>query len=165
MSRPKRLIGTFLFLGLCVACGPKFMPTPNLYATARQPLFQELSPELASTALELMYVTDRAREDDGSGAIRYGYERSASVGYGLARLEIGRDMSWEELVAYSTTPSTGRRPTFRVESVTELGRLPATPYLFRVQAPRGSSSCHPRSSPNGTRRWREPGVTCWNVWR
>lgn len=134
MSRRKRLAGTLLCLGLCVACGPKFMPTPNLYATARQPLFQELSPELASTALELLYVTDRAREDDESGAIRYGYERSTSVGWGLARLEIGRDMSWEELVAYSTTPSTGRRPSVRVESVTELGRLPATPYHFRIEA-------------------------------
>ena len=134
MSLPKRLAGTLLCLGLCVACGPKFMPTPNLYGTARQPLFQELSPELASTDLEVLYVTDRARKDDGSGAPRYGYERSASVAYGLARLEIGRDMSWDELVAYSTTPTTGRRPSLRVDSITELGRLPATPYLFRIQA-------------------------------
>jgi esterase/lipase superfamily enzyme len=135
MSLSKRLACTLLGLGLCVACGAKFMPTPNLYATARQPLFQELSPELASTDLEVLYVTDRAPEEDGSGALRYGYERSASVGYGLARLEIGRDMSWDELVAYSTAPSKGvRRPAVRVDSITELGRLPATPYLFRVQA-------------------------------
>ena len=39
MSLSKRLACTLLCLGLCVACGAKFMPTPNLYATARQPLF------------------------------------------------------------------------------------------------------------------------------
>lgn len=136
MTLPKQVAGTLLCLGLCVACGPKFMPTPNLYGTARQPLFQELSPELASSDLDVMYVTDRAPEADGSGAPWYGYERSASLAYGLARLEIGRDMSWDELVAYSTTPSRRfGRPAVRLESVTELGRLPATPYLFRSQAP------------------------------
>ena len=135
MSRPSDLAAALSCLGLFVACAPTFMPTPNLYGRARQPLFQELSPELASTNLELLYVTDRAPEDDGSGAPWYGYERSASVAYGLARIEIGRDMSWDELVAYSTTPSKGvRRPALRVDSITELGRLPATPYLFRIQA-------------------------------
>ena len=123
-------------LGLLVACAPKLMPTPNLYTTARQPLFQELAPELASTRMEVLYVTDRSAEHDGSGALRYGYGRSASVAYGSAHLEIRRDMSWEELVAYSTTPSPRfGRPVLRIDSITELGRLPATPYLFRIQTP------------------------------
>ena len=135
MSQPRRLAATLLCLGLCVACAPKFMPAPNLYAKARQPLFEDLAPELASTQLEVFYVTDRAREDDGSEVPRYGYERSASVGYGLASVVIGGDLSWQELVAYSTTPFTGGgRPSVRVGSIVELGRLPATPYLFKVQA-------------------------------
>lgn len=85
--------------------------------------------------MDVLYVTDRAPEDDESGSRRYGHERSASVGYGSAILEIGRDMSWDELVDYSTTrsPRVGR-PDLRIDSVTELGRLPATPYRFRIQA-------------------------------
>jgi esterase/lipase superfamily enzyme len=48
--------------------------------------------------------------------------------------EVGKDMSWDEVVDYSTSPSSrAGRPTLRIESVTELGRLPATPYLLRMQ--------------------------------
>ena len=112
------------------------MPTPYLYTTARQPLFKNLAPELATPSLDVLYVTDRAPEDDSSGARRYGYERSASAAYGRARLEVGGDMSWAELVDYSTTPSPSLgRPRVRLDSVTELGRFPATPYLFRVDVP------------------------------
>ena len=133
--RPRCLSGALLCVVLLVGCAPTIMPAPNLYVMARQPLFQELAPELASTRIEVLYVTDRSPEDDGSGGLRYGYERSASVGYGSARLEIGRDMSWEELVDYSTTRASRlRSPTLRIDSITELGRLPATPYLFRIEA-------------------------------
>jgi esterase/lipase superfamily enzyme len=128
------LLGVLLLVG----CAPKLMPTPNLYATARQPLFKDLRPELQSTRTEVFYVTDRAPEDDGSGSPWYGYERSASVRYGSAILEIGPDMSWGELVNYSTkrSPRYGR-PILRIDSVTELGRLPATPYQFKIQAQGG----------------------------
>jgi esterase/lipase superfamily enzyme len=129
--RRSALLGVLLLVG----CAPKLMPTPNLYATARQPLFEDLRPELQGTRMDVLYVTDRAPEDDGSGSRWYGYERSASVRYGSAILEIGSDMSWDELVNYSTkrSPRYGR-PILRIDSVTELGRLPATPYHFKIQA-------------------------------
>jgi esterase/lipase superfamily enzyme len=109
------------------------MPTPSLYTTGRQPLFEDLAPELESPRFEVLYATDRSPEGNGSEGLRYGYGRSSSVGYGAAVLEIGRDMSWQELIDYSTKASLGvQRPAVRVESITELGRMPATPYLYRV---------------------------------
>ena len=135
------LLGVLLLVG----CAPKLMPTPYLYATAHQPLFEDLRPELQGTQIDVLYVTDRVPEDDGAGSRRYGYERSTSVGYGSAVLEIGRDMSWDELVSYSTkrSPRYGR-PALRIDSVTELGRLPATPYDFRIQA-RGDVALAPEA--------------------
>ena len=117
------------------ACAPTMMPAPYLYSRAGVPLFHELAPALARPDLEILYVTDRAPEYDDAGAVRYGYGRSPSVAYGSVRFEVGRDMSWEDLVAYSTEDSSRvRRPALRMESITEMGRMPATPYLFRTQA-------------------------------
>jgi hypothetical protein len=83
----------------------------------------------------VLYVTDRSRDDDGSATPLYGYGRSASAAYGSITFEVGNDMSWDELVDYSTSPSRGRRPRVRTASIEELGRFPATPYLFRMTDP------------------------------
>lgn len=111
------------------------MAAPNLYATAHQPLFADLAPALRTAQMDLLYVTDRVPHRDPSGALTYGYERSSSAAWGSAVVEVGDEMSWEELVAYSTEPSGPfSHPTLRLTSIHELGRFPATPYPVRVSA-------------------------------
>jgi hypothetical protein len=51
MIRFARFVALLPCLGLAVACAPKFMTTPSLYARARQPLFDDLDPEIASVIL------------------------------------------------------------------------------------------------------------------
>ena len=76
---PPRLLAALICLIALTGCAAKMMPVPNLYAVARQPLFGALASEVADAHLEVLYVTDRAPEEGESGALQYGYERSASV--------------------------------------------------------------------------------------
>jgi esterase/lipase superfamily enzyme len=121
---------------LLSGCVTRMMPAPNLYTTGEQRLFRDLSPELENTRLETLYVTDRSRDDDGSGTPLYGFGRSASAAYGMLTFEIESDMTWGDLVEYSTSESWRfGRPRVRTTSIEELGRFPATPYLFRMPDP------------------------------
>jgi hypothetical protein len=52
MIRFAQPVAVLLCLGLAVGCAPKFMPTPNLYAMAGQPLMNDLSPDLAGNTME-----------------------------------------------------------------------------------------------------------------
>ena len=109
------------------------LPTPHLYTIGGQTLFNELDPELKSNQIDLMYVTDRLSEKEISGKLNYSHKRSPSAAYGSAIIELGDSLSWDELVTYSTEKS-GKwfRPTVKVTSIKELGRFPATPYLYRL---------------------------------
>lgn len=79
------------------------MPTPNLYADGQYQLFGDLPPELRSSTIDLLYVTDRKPAEREDGSLRYTHERSASLAYGSALVEIGHDLDWDTLVAASTT--------------------------------------------------------------
>lgn len=117
---------------LLQGCARTVMPTPNIYANSVQPPFRELAPELKSNKVDVLYVTDRKAEKDDSGDIEYGFERSPAVAYGSAIVELGHDVSWDELVEYSSTKTKGGRPKLKLVSTTELGRFPATPYAFQI---------------------------------
>ena len=46
---------------------------------------------------------------------------------------MGKDETWEELSAYSNSPTqSGQRPSLGLIKTTEFNRLPATPYLFQL---------------------------------
>ncbi len=133
MFSVKRIVFVLLSVAFLHGCVRSVMPAPNLYTSAEEQLFEQLAPELEGNQVDVLCVTDRAVEKDESGNLQYGYHRSSSVAYGSAIVALGRDLSWEKLVAYSTTQSAaGPRPRVNMVSVSELGRFPATPYLFRI---------------------------------
>ena len=109
------------------------MPTPNLYADGHRELFAELAPELETNTVELVYVTDRLPEADETVGLRYGYHRSASAAFGVATVEIGEELSWDELVAESLVRERRRKLPLRIVSIEELGRFPPTPHSFDVE--------------------------------
>lgn len=136
LPRAARPALAILIALLLSSCATRIMPAPNLYTTAEQQLFRELSPELEHSRLETLYVTDRSRDDGGAATPRYGFGRSASAAFGSVTFEVENGMPWDDLVAYSTSQSWRfRRPRLRTISIEELGRLPATPYLFRMPDP------------------------------
>ena len=110
----------------------KLMPTPSLYADETAPLFGDLAPELTSTQVELIYVTDRAPETDERGNLYYGFNRSNSVAVGTTVVDLGQNATWEELVAASLTQSRFGEFELRTVSTTEFARLPPTPMPFQM---------------------------------
>lgn len=104
----------------------KLMPTPNIYADGLYRLFDDLNPELRTTTVDLLYVTDRAPERV-DGNLRYGYGRSRSLAFGSCKVEIGKGMDWKTLVTESTSRDRPSGLPLTVRSITETGRLAATP--------------------------------------
>ena len=115
-------------------CTRTMMNPPTIYSQDQAEPFVKLAPELKGSQVEILYVTDRNKETDAEGNLAYGYGRSPSAAYGSAIVEIGKDLTWEEVVAYSRgNKDSGGNPPLRVVSIKEQGRLPATPYHFEVK--------------------------------
>lgn len=91
--------------------------------------YERLPPQLQSTEVSLLYVTDRVPGQDDEGRLRYGFGRSQSLAFGSVIVELDEDRSWDELVAWTRSEGPGDpAPSPEVESITELGRFPDTPF-------------------------------------
>ena len=118
-----------LFLALLVllaGCSTTrtMIPIPSLYTETATPLFDDLAPELEGNRLSILYATDRRPEQQESEKpMRYGSQRSPSGALGVAEVRIGNG---------SAQSKQGTRPAIEIESVEELVRFPATPFLYSV---------------------------------
>ena len=122
-----------LFLTLLlVGCSAthKLMPTPNIYTNGGSYPDGGVPHGLKSNEIDLLFVTDRDPKTSAGGTLEYGSGRSASMGFGSAIVEIGNDLTWQELVELSETSSRSISPSVRVTSRNEIGRFPPTPYVF-----------------------------------
>ena len=123
----RSLLPAVLVLAALGGCQTTLMPTPNLYVYSDQNPWAELPPELQTTTVDLLYVTDREPIERKDGSLRYGYGRSWSVAYGSVKVEIGKNATWEELVAASRTHKRKGSWPLKVTSITEMGRSPKDP--------------------------------------
>ncbi|MBL9147242.1 MAG: alpha/beta hydrolase [Phycisphaerae bacterium] len=120
------LVLPFTTLG---GCGPQqLIATPNLYASGAVPAFSELPPALQTDYVDVLFATDRGIEKTEDEALAYGAERSPSLAFGICRVKLGQGMSWDAIVADSRAARRQAGIPITVESITELGRLPASPY-------------------------------------
>ena len=104
------------------------MPTPALYTRANAlPLFADLPVDRRQSALDLLYVTDRAPAQH-AGELPYTSRRSRSLAFGSAMVEFGKDLSWKDLLEESIAPQRSSRLSLSLGSTTEHGRFPAIPY-------------------------------------
>ena len=110
----------------------QMMPTPNVYLTEESQHFQDLNPELQSSEVRLFYITDRAPEQDEKGNLRYGYGRSSSVAFGTVIVDLGEDLTWEDLLLASRLQKRLKPVELKVRQVTEVLRGPDTPVPFAM---------------------------------
>ncbi len=131
-ARPPLLFLACIILVVGCTESRKMMPTPSLYADETAPLFGDLAPELTSTQVELIYVTDRAPETDEAGNLTYGFHRSNSLAAGTTIVDLGQSATWDELVAASLTLTRFGEFELHMVSTTEFARLPPTPIPYQV---------------------------------
>ena len=124
------LFVTFVLIGC--SSTPKLMPTPNTYLGDEGYPESRIPEGVRSSKVDVLFVTDRKPETSADGALVYGTGRSASLGFGSAIVDIGNDLSWQQLVEMSETSARKTSPKIRVVSRTELGRFPPTPHAFLV---------------------------------
>ncbi len=117
----------FAASALSAGCQPELMPTPNLYATAGRDPFPDVPPDARSNRVEVVYATDRAPFTDRKGGLCYGFQRSPSLAMGLCTVEIGRGVSWDELVRDSRTNRRRRGLPLTVVETRERLRFPPVP--------------------------------------
>ena len=118
-----------IFALLLTACsGPRvMMPTPNVYVDSGSDIYTGLPEELKSTEVPLFYITDRVPEKDENGDLKYGYERSPSLAFGSTVVDLGEDLSWEELLVASRSGKRLEKVKMQVSEITEIARGPNSP--------------------------------------
>ena len=130
-DRLLRMIALFFVLvtiSMLVACGSRqLMPTPNLYVNAPVDPFADVVPSYQSNKVDVLYATDRLPVHTNGNDLEYGYGRSASLAFGSCVVEIGHDVTWEELVMNSRVRNRTVALPLKVVSITEQVRFPDTP--------------------------------------
>jgi len=106
------------------------MPTPNEALDDDTSAYHELHPDLKSTQVPVFYITDRVREKDDKGNLVYGYGRSPSLAFGTTMVDIGENMSWEELLEESRTNKRGKQAIMTRGEITEIVRGPKAPIPY-----------------------------------
>lgn len=134
MTKEWRMWTILIFVVLLAACSGqrKMMPTPNVNVTEGPSLYENLPAELQSTAVPVFYVTDRVPERDEQGKMVYGYARSASLAFGRAVVDLGDEISWEELLEASRTQKRTKKVRLEVVDLTEIARGPNAPIPFNL---------------------------------
>jgi esterase/lipase superfamily enzyme len=134
MSKVRRVVLVLVAITLLVGCGQRVLaPTPNIYVHARTNPYTDVPPELQTSAVDMLYATDRQPEGDKDGSVEYGYDRSRSLAWGSCIVQIGKDVSWEELVAASRTQKRKVKLPLTLGTVTEMGRFPNTPPPLEIE--------------------------------
>ena len=138
-------------------CGgkPQLMPTPNLYAKAGRDPFPDVPAELRTNKVDVLYLTDRKPLKDSTPENRsYGYGRSRRVAFGVATVEIGKNVAWDDLVKASRTAKRSLKLPLSVRQTRETRALPA-------DTRRRWSSFQPQPSQRRSRP-RPPQPCRWN---
>ena len=117
---------------LLAACSSQrvMMPTPNIYVDSSSDIYTGLPEELKSTEVPLFYITDRRPEKDENGNLKYGYERSASVAFGSTVVDLGEDISWEQLLEASRSGKRLKEVDMKRGEMTEIVCGPNAPIPY-----------------------------------
>lgn len=112
-----RAAAKFLLLVFLAGCTTQRVDitAPHVFASFASQNTQFVRSSQSAGAHELLYITDRAPAVAPNGTLSYGAQRAKFLSFGNVSIIAAR------------APSTSKS-AFRVETVAEIGRFPATPY-------------------------------------
>lgn len=90
-----------LLVGMTGCQTPGLMATPNLYERGYRDPFASVPVPLQSNKVDVIYATDRKPADANKNGLPYTYKRSTSLALGVARVEFGHDVPWDQVVSES----------------------------------------------------------------
>ena len=129
-----------------IGCQTELMKTPNLYRTPESNPFAQVPPALQKNTVEVLFGTDRQPEQTREGKLGFSYQRSRSLMVGACTVEIGKDLSWDELVRQSLATSRDRALPVRAVRLDQIARYPEEPLPFR-KASGSAAAKRPDSGP------------------
>jgi esterase/lipase superfamily enzyme len=127
-----RIFLVISFTLLLAACSGQrvMMPTPNVNVDSGTDPYAGLHEDLKSTEVPLFYITDRAPEKDENGNLEYGYKRSASLAFGSTVVDLGEDITWEQLLEASRRQKRLDKVPLTRGELREIVRGPDAPIPF-----------------------------------
>ena len=119
-------------VSVVIGCAEQRPMPVEAYGEESRSLFENLPVPLKSSEVDVLYATDRAPDSDQE-ILLYGNDRSFSLAFGIARVNLGKDLSWDDLVDWtqSQNPERGDIEPY-ITSVTEVSRLPPSPYPYML---------------------------------
>jgi esterase/lipase superfamily enzyme len=121
------LLGVVLILAGC-ASERMLMPMPKLYFLSDSVSRLNVAVRGKGQLASVLYVTDRQPTVDEQGGQSYSYQRSHSLGYGVADVQFAAGTPGSD-----ASESAGAQPVkLYVESVREYGRAPRSPYPGQI---------------------------------
>lgn len=118
-------VSMILLVG-CTTSRP-LMPTPSVYTDKTGNYFEDIPAPLRTPGVDVLFATDRIPEEDESGDLRYGYQRSGSLAFGKVQVNLGHDLTWDELVKLSETANRDRHMEGVVGSSRRTRAIPGDP--------------------------------------
>ncbi len=107
------------------------MPTPNLYLQAdEQHIFQGIPEHFQTDYVDVLYVTDRVPAKDKEGQLSYTMQRSPGSGFGICRVQLGEELTWEEIVQDSLQEKRENKIALSVTDVREMVRSQRIPVRY-----------------------------------
>ncbi|CRI67903.1 conserved exported hypothetical protein [Thiocapsa sp. KS1] len=133
MNRSSGRVSALLVFGLVLAgCATKprqLMPTPVLYQEPNgQVLFDRLAAEQQRPEVDLLYITNRAAEEDPESSLPYGQTRRKGMVFGSAQVRMVPGIDWKTLEAQSRLAERTREVALELGAVDEMGAFPREPY-------------------------------------
>lgn len=124
-SRISRIVVALAMLAPAAGCGRVMVATPVIVAQSETNPYADVPAPYRTPEAEVIYVTDRAPEPTKKHPVWYGAHRSPQLCYGVCKVNLGRDLSWEE-IARETWRDRKRAIPISIGEVTEMGRMPST---------------------------------------
>lgn len=133
VRKPNRLMMMLavVALGGCASHGKKLMPAPAIaHSPAAQMVSDQVPVERRGSAINLLYITDRAPDTMAKSNTAYGDGRSKSLAFGSAMVELVPQLDWEALQRESLDDTRSVDIKLELGRVRELGRYPNEPYTI-----------------------------------